>query len=182
VTALFPNARLIVQRNEWAELGVLHPIQRRWYQPETYRDLPPDSVVTIDGDVMLGPGVALIDTPGHVTGNQSLVLNTNTGIWTSSENVIAAECLEPKHSKIPGLAKRAQAWGHDVVVNANTIDAMATQYNSIMLEKAIADRSQVDSRFVQFFPSSELTPQWSNPGTRPGFEHKTHHPPQVAVV
>ncbi len=172
VKAIFPNAKLLVQGRELAELGVLHPVQRRWYQPETYRDLTPGSVVAMDGDVLLGPGVALIETPGHVTGNQSLVLNTNSGIWASSENVIAVECLEPRHSKIPGLAKWAETWGHDVVVNANTIEAMATQYNSIMLEKAIADRSQVDSRFVQFFPSSELTSQWSSPGTKPGFEHK----------
>ncbi|HEY5853862.1 MAG TPA: hypothetical protein VIW24_07365 [Aldersonia sp.] len=34
-----------------------------------------------------------------------------------------------------------------------------------------ADRSQADSRFLQFFPSSELTGSWTNPGTKPTFTH-----------
>ncbi len=171
VKPIFPNAKLIAQRRELSELASLHPTQRRWYQPETFRALPPDSIAAIDGDVLLGPGVAIIETPGHVTGNQSLVLNTNTGIWTSSENAIAVECLEPRHSRIPGVARWAKTWGQDVIVNANTLEGLADQYNSLMLEKALADRSQRDSRFVQYFPSSELTARWTNPGTSPTFSH-----------
>lgn len=40
----------------------------------------------------------MIETPGHVYGNQTLALNTSTGIWASSEKVIAAECLAPASS------------------------------------------------------------------------------------
>ena len=64
-----------------AELDLLremHPIQSPWYQPETFRDLRPDSLLPITGDFLLGRGVALVSTPGHATGNQSLVLNTAT--------------------------------------------------------------------------------------------------------
>lgn len=169
--AAFPNAKVIVQRDELAGMAELHPLQRPWYQPATYADVPPEAFLPIDGSVILGPGVAVIKTPGHVFGNQSLVVNTDTGIWVSSENVIAAEALTPEHSKLPGVAKWARAWQQEVILNANTIETTADQYNSIVLEKTLADRSQVDSRFLQFFPSSELTGARLSPGTTPTFSH-----------
>ncbi|HEY5786836.1 MAG TPA: hypothetical protein VIT65_18880, partial [Microlunatus sp.] len=105
--AAFPSAKVIVQRDELAGMADLHPLQLPWYQPATYRDLPPEAFLPIDGSVVIGPGVAVIKTPGHAFGNQSLVVNTATGIWVSSENVIAAEALTPEHSRLPGLAKWA---------------------------------------------------------------------------
>lgn len=168
---VFPNAKVIVQRDELAGMADLHPLQRPWYQAGTYRDVPPAAFLPIDGPVLLGPGVAVLATPGHVFGNQSLLLNTATGIWVSSENVIAAEALTPEHSALPGVAHWARTWEQEVVLNANTIETTADQYNSIVLEKTLADRSQRDSRFLQFFPSSELTGSWTNPGTTPTFTH-----------
>ncbi|MEV0339038.1 hypothetical protein AB0H49_08415 [Nocardia sp. NPDC050713] len=169
--AIFPNAKVIVQRDELAAMAELHPLQKPWYQPAAYRDVPAEAFLPIEGSIVLGPGVAVVKTPGHVFGNQSLVVNTSTGIWVSSENVIAAEALTPEHSRLPGVAGWAQRWQQEVVLNANTIETTADQYNSIVLEKTLADRSQADSRFLQFFPSSELTGAWTNPGTRPTFSH-----------
>jgi glyoxylase-like metal-dependent hydrolase (beta-lactamase superfamily II) len=166
-----PNARMIVQRTELEAMAELHPLQRPWYQPETYVDLRPESLLAIDGDVQLGPGVAVIATPGHTIGNQSLVLNTATGIWASSENVIATECLTPELSRIPGLSKWAYQWGQEVVINANTIEATAEQFNNCVKEKLIVDRSATDARFLQFFPSSELTRSRLAPGASPTFTH-----------
>ena len=182
VSPIFPNARLLVQRSELEALTHLHPLQRPWYQPDTYRDLRSEAVAPIDGDILLGPGVALIATPGHTTGNQTLVLNTETGIWVSSENAIAAECLVPQHSKLPGVRRWAAEWQQDVVVNANTIETIAAQYNSLILERSLADVSTVDERFPQFFPSSELTARWTNPGTKPTFVHRhiTHRRLEIA--
>lgn len=177
VGAAFPNARIIVQADELAAMADLHPIQRPWYQPGTFRHLPPDAFLPIDGSVLLGPGVAVVKTPGHVFGNQTLVLNTDTGIWASSENVIAAEALTPEHSRLPGLARWSREWQQEVVLNANTLETAADQYNSVVFEKSLVDRSQQDSRFLQFFPSSELTGMWTNPGTSPTFTQRaiTHH-------
>ncbi|MBF6465916.1 hypothetical protein IU427_12105 [Nocardia beijingensis] len=169
--AIFPNAKVVVQRDELVGMAELHPLQKPWYQPATYRDVPAEAFLPIDGSVVLGPGVAAVKTPGHVFGNQSLVLNTSTGIWVSSENVIATEALTPEHSRMPGLARWAQQWQQEVVLNANTIETTADQYNSVVLEKTLADRSQTDARFLQFFPSSELTGVWTNPGTHPTFHH-----------
>ncbi|MFF2395494.1 hypothetical protein [Nocardia sp. NPDC058114] len=172
VVAAFPNAKLLAQRDELEAMADLHPFQRPWYQPSTFVDLPPEKILPLDGSVLLGPGVALITTPGHAMGNQSLVLNTDTGIWAISENAIATECLTPDQSRIPGLAKAAKSWGHEVVLNANTIETAYEQYNSLVIEKTIVDVSQQDSRFLQFFPSSELTGALLNPGTAPTFTHR----------
>jgi glyoxylase-like metal-dependent hydrolase (beta-lactamase superfamily II) len=172
VVPALPNARLIVQSQELKALSDLHPIQKPWYQPETYVDLDPDRLLSIDGDRLIGPGVAIVRTPGHATGNQTLLLNTTTGVWALSENVIAAECLTPEHSKIPGVARWARKWEQEVVINANTVEATATQYNSCVLEKMIVDRSASDSRFLQFFPTSELTFSAAAPGIHPTFAHR----------
>lgn len=171
VEPLFPNAKLIVQEDELGLIREMHPTQSKWYQPETYRDLRPEGLLPVKGDVLLGPGVALLSTPGHATGNQSLVLNTSSGIWALSENVIAAELLTPEHSEIPGVRQSARRWGTELILNGNTLEATARQYNSCVKEKSIVDRATTDSRFLQFFPTSELTPSWMNVGTRPTFIH-----------
>ncbi len=171
VEPAFPNATLLVQREELEALADLGPLQLPWYQPETYADLRPDAVRAVDGDVLLAPGVALLATPGHTLGNQTLVLNTSTGIWAVSENVIAVEAMVPEHSTIPGVARSARHWGREAILNANTPEALADQYTSIIKEKAIVDRSTRDGRFPQFLPSSELTPSRWFPGTKPTFTH-----------
>jgi hypothetical protein len=169
VPPLFPNAKLIVQRAEWDLVRHMHPWQLPWYQPGTYADLREGAVVLIDGDVLLGPGVAILSTPGHSTGMMSLAVCTSSGIWASSENVIATEMLTPEHSRIPGVRQMAKEWGLEVVLNGNTLEHTAQQYNSVVKEKSVVDRSAADPRFLQFFPTSELT---SNPlmlGTSPTF-------------
>ncbi|KAA8884429.1 hypothetical protein F3087_33985 [Nocardia colli] len=172
VAAAFPNAKLLAQRAELTAMADLHPFQRPWYQPRTFLDLPPEKILPLDGSVLLGPGVALINTPGHAKGNQSLILNTDTGLWAISENAIATECLTPQHSRIPGLSRAAKSWGHEVILNANTLETTYEQYNSLVIEKTIADASQQDPRFLQFFPSSELTGALLSPGTSPTFTHR----------
>jgi len=167
----FPNARLITQQAELDLLGDPHPLQRVWYQHETYRNLRDGAILPIQGDTLLGPGVALLFTPGHTPGNQSLVLNTATGIWATSENAVAAECLTPEHSRIPGLRSWPEKMNQEVVLNGNTIEATARQYNSVMTEKLVVDPSQKDPRFLQFLPSSELTAHPINMLGQPTFAH-----------
>jgi hypothetical protein len=176
VTPMFPNAKLIVQRAEWDLVQSMHPWQARWYQPETYQDLRDGSVQWIEGDVLLGPGVALLSTPGHSTGMMSLVLRTDTGIWASSENVIAAEMLTPEHSEIPGVRRAAAEWGFEVILNGNTLENAAQQYNSVIKEKSVVDRCASDGRFLQFFPTSELTRNRAMWRTSPTFAFgRLHH-------
>ncbi|MCP2315583.1 hypothetical protein APR12_000916 [Nocardia amikacinitolerans] len=62
-------------RDELAAVAELHPLQKPWYQPAAYRDVPAEAFLPIEGSIVLGPGVAVVKTPGHVFGNQSLVIN-----------------------------------------------------------------------------------------------------------
>jgi len=172
IAACFPNAKLIVQRRELELVRHMHPLQAAWYQPGTFADLREEALAVIDGDVLLGPGVALLYTPGHSAGNQSLCLHTDTGLWASSENVIATELMTPEHSRIAGIRPWLLTFGMEVVLNSNTLENTAQQYNSVIKEKTIVDRSSVDDRFLQFFPSSELTPSWHNPAVAPTFMHR----------
>jgi hypothetical protein len=171
VVPAFPKARLLVQRAELESLEALHPLQVPWYQASTYSELRPEGICAVDGDVLIGPGVALLSTPGHTSGNHTLVVNTETGIWASSENVIAAECLTPEQSRIPGVRRFTRTWEQEVVLNANTLEDTARQYNSCVLEKSIVDVARADPRFLQFMPSSELTGTVLSPGTSPTFTH-----------
>lgn len=170
VPAMFPNARLIVQRDELEHVKDVHPFQARFHQSWTYTDTDEDRLLLTEGDVLLGPGVALLRTPGHTLGNHTLVVNTERGIFTSSENGIAVECYAPERSKIPGVAKWAAEWGYEVVMNFNTPEYASWQYNSMIKEKLVADTIP-GTDLPQVMPSSELTRHRLAPGIKPAYEH-----------
>lgn len=171
VPATFPNAQLIVQPSELEHVRDVHPFQARFHQSWTYGDLNEDALLVVEGDVLLGPGVALLRTPGHTLGNHTLVVNTERGIFTSSENGIAVECYAPQHSRLPGVAKWAREWGYEVVMNFNTPEYASWQYNSMVKEKLIADAIPGRPELPQVFPSSELTRHRLAPGIKPAYEH-----------
>jgi hypothetical protein len=153
---LFPNAKLIAQRKEWDTFASLHPMQWAWYVEEGIKDLITDNVVLVDGDVELGKGVALVWTPGHTDGNHSLCINTEDGVWVSSENGVAADSWHPHLSKIPGVRKTAAFFGREVILNSNTLEDSIDQYDSMLKEKALADANKRDPRYRNVFPSSEM--------------------------
>src|SRR5262249_49954241 len=124
-------------------------------------------IVACDGDLLLGKGVALVRTPGHTVGNWSLLLSTDTGVWSVSENGIAADAWAPKASRIPGLRRYAEREGVEVILNANTLEGRNEQYTSMVLEKALVDKSREAPDFYQCFPSSELTATPLTPGLSP---------------
>jgi hypothetical protein len=160
---LFPRARFVVHRKELATFESPHPMQWAWYVPDGMAGARTDRLQIIDADVELGPGVAIITTPGHTDGNHSLVLNTPDGIWVSSENGVALDNWQPELSKIPGVRRYAEFFGREVVPNANTLEDSIDQYDSMVKEKLIADPCAADPRWRQILPSSELAPwrrQW----------------------
>src|SRR5207247_10333804 len=77
----FPNAKFLFQRLEVDTLKSTHPMQWAWYVPAGMDDVIDDNLVLIDGDVELGKGVALVQTPGHTHGNHSLALTTDDRAW-----------------------------------------------------------------------------------------------------
>lgn len=158
----FPNARMIVQPRELDTVRDPHPMQFAWYVPGGGEGVDPARLLPIEGDFELGTGIALIATPGHTDGNMSLVLNTDDGIWVTSENGVAADNWYPEHSRIPGLRGYLRHFGREVVLNSNTLEDPQEQYNSMVLEKALADPCRRDPRFGQVLPSTELMPGWRN--------------------
>ncbi len=168
---IYPRAKLLVQRSEWQSVFDLHPVQRHWYVPNGCDGIPEDRVVQIEGDVDLGGGVALVFTPGHTVGNQTLVVHTEAGIFCVAENGVSADCYSPTRSSIGGLARHAKHYGLEVILNANTVQGSEEQYTSMLLERTIAGRSARNPDFYNVCPSSELTRWALSPGTAPTFSH-----------
>jgi hypothetical protein len=152
----FPNAKFLFQRKEVDTFRSVHPMQWAWYVPGGMDDVIDDNLVLLDGDVELGKGVALVHTPGHTDGNQSLVLNTPDGVWISSENGVCADSWQPELSKIPGIRKYATFWNREVILNSNTLEDSIDQYDSMVKEKALADSNARDPQWLNVFPSSEM--------------------------
>jgi hypothetical protein len=153
---LFPNAKFLCQRREVDTFASLHPMQWAWYVPGGMDDVIEDNLVLLDGDVELGIGVALVWTPGHTDGNQSLCINTPDGVWVSSENGVCADNWHPHLSKIPGVKAQAEFFNREVILNSNTLEDSIDQYDSMVKEKCLADANRDDPRFFNVFPSSEM--------------------------
>jgi hypothetical protein len=156
VAPLFPNAKLLTQRREWDTFGSIHPMQWAWYVEDGIAGVDEDKVVLLDGDVELGRGAALVWTPGHTDGNHSLCVNTEDGVWVSSENGVSADSWHPHLSKIPGVRRTAEFFGREVILNSNTLEDSIDQYDSMVKEKALADPNPRDPRFLNVLPSSEM--------------------------
>ncbi len=167
--AFFPNAKLLVMRQEWESARALLPPQRQWYCPDGIAGVDESKVILLDGDVLLGRGVALIQTPGHTEGNHSIVVRTPEGLFVTSENGVGPDSYAPSKSRIPGLKKYVQTTGIDVVLNSNTLERGLDQYISMIQEREIAGLSPRNGDFYNVVTSSELTAYWMFPGIRPTF-------------
>jgi hypothetical protein len=165
----FPNAKLLIMRQEWESVRALLAPQRDWYCPGGTDGIDPDRLLLLDGDVKLGDGVALLSTPGHTEGNHSIVVHTSEGLLVTSENGVAPDAYAPEHSRIPGLRRYARDTGMDVVLNANTLERGLDQYLSMVQEKEVAGPSARNPDFPNFMSSSELTAYWLFPGIEPTF-------------
>lgn len=169
--AFLPNARLLAQRAELETLAGLHPLQVEWYIPDCLEGVPADRVVALDGDYAIGGGFALVRTPGHTIGNHSIVVVTDRGAWTISENGICVDAYAPGTSRIRGLARHARDAGVEVILNANTRENSLDQYTSMVLEKTIADAVPDRPELPQHFSSSELVAHPLAPGLAPTYTH-----------
>ncbi|MBK7154848.1 MAG: hypothetical protein IPH72_24220 [Sandaracinaceae bacterium] len=165
--ARFPNAYLLAPRLEWEDWDDLHPMQRSWFIADGKRGVPLERVVLTDGDVALGEGCLLLQTPGHTTGNQTLFCYGERGVFGCSENGTSADNWSPYESRIPGLARYSRQFNVEVVLNSNTPELAAEQYASMVLERSVVDRVPGAPAFVQMFPSSEVTPSALAPGIWP---------------
>jgi hypothetical protein len=167
----FPRALLLVQEAEWQNHRHLHPLQWQWFVEDGLQGVPEDRLCLIRGDVSLGPGIALIHTPGHTWGNQTLVINTTSGVWAISENGVSCDNYNPHASHLAGLRRHAADTRQDVVLNGNTVEGALDQYTSMMMERAIAGPSPRNGNFFNVYQSSEMIEWWMTPGLHPTFSH-----------
>jgi hypothetical protein len=180
--AVLPNAKLLAQRAELELFGAahgadpngsmtrgarLHPLQVEWYIPQCLDGVPAEAIVALDGDYMIGGGFALVRTPGHTWGNHTLVVVTDRGAWTISENGICVDAYAPGTSRIRGVARHARDTGVEVILNANTREGSLDQYTSMVLEKTLASPVPDRPELPQHLASSELVPHVLAPGLRP---------------
>lgn len=174
-----PRATLLVMQDELASLERLHPLQRDWYLADALAGVPAARLRPLDSDLLVGDGVALVRTPGHTAGNHSIVLHTDRGLWTISENGVAVDNWAPERSDIAGVARAAAQSGVEVILNSNTREQSLEQYTSMVLEKTLADEAPGGSGWRQCFSSSELTPSLLAPGLRASYVHHaiSHGPP-----
>lgn len=172
----FPNATLLAPKCEWDDWDDLHPMQRTWFVADGRKGVKTKKVMLTDGDLHLGDGVMLMRTPGHTSGNQTLFVNTESGVWGTSENGTCADCWAPIDSKIPGIAATAKREDLEVLINDNTPEGGADQHTSMVLERTLVDRVKTRPAFVQMFPSTEITPNPMAPGLSPTvvFREITH--------
>jgi hypothetical protein len=175
--AYFPNAKLLVMREEWLTARDLHPMNAVWYVPNGC-DVADDRVVLLDGDVRLGVGVALLSTPGHTRGNMSLCVVTANGPFVVSENGVSPESYVPSQSRIAGVRAYAEQMRIEVVLNGNTREDSLDQYSSMIVEKLVAGPCASDPSFPAVATSSELTASIFAPGLAPTF---TFTPSDVGV-
>lgn len=163
----YPNAKLLAPACEWNDWDNLHPLQRPWFVKDGKAGIDPARVQLTSSDLRLGEGVYLLRTPGHTSGNQTLFVHTDSGIWGTSENGTAADSWSPLDSQVNGVRAHAQSMGLDLLMNANTLEHAAAQMCSMALERAVVDRYKRAPAFVQMFPSSEVTPHPFAPGLKP---------------
>ncbi len=159
----FPKARLLVHRQEWQSTSNLLPIQADWYCPQGIDGIAPDRVVCFDSSLSLGPGLALVHTPGHTEGNHSMAARVPDGIRVTSENGVGVDAYEPLHSRINAVRRHAQNTGVEVILNGNTLEGSNDQYISMVLEKTLAGPS-ANPDYPNCATSSERTPFWLFPG------------------
>jgi N-acyl homoserine lactone hydrolase len=93
--ALCPNAKIIVQRAEYAFLKNPHPVDHRYY-PDILDGL---EVVQVEGDAHIADGIEVIFSPGHTVGGQSVAIRTAKG-----RAVITGFCCNAKNFPSQGPA------------------------------------------------------------------------------
>lgn len=165
----FPNAKLIVMKEEWDACKGLTAQQTDWYVKGGIQNVPEIRIIQLTDSIKIGNSFAIVRTPGHTMGNHSFVMKTEKGIFVTSENGVGPDCYAPEKSKIPGLKSYARKTGMEVVMNGNTLEGGLEQYISMVSEKTIAGPSFINPEFPNVACSSEFTSYWLFPGYKPSF-------------
>jgi hypothetical protein len=131
---LFPRARMLVQEKdlEWARN--LHPVDEMFF----CRGGAELDLEGLNGPMPLGESMALIPTPGHTPGHQTLVVRLPDGVATIGENGLSIDNYHPLECGVDGVADFCRRAKQEVLPIANTFWSAQAQYDSMILEKHLA--------------------------------------------
>ncbi len=123
----FPRAEIIVQRAEY-RFAMNPPPYERSYVRSNF-DLPGRKWRLIEGDEVIMPGMAVISTPGHTPGHQSLVLDLAGGscLIITGDAVNTQESIDKEI--IPGIYHNA----HEAFYSLKRIKTLARLKNARLL-------------------------------------------------
>ncbi len=73
----FPNAKYIIQRNEWNNASNPNEKTRSSYRPNDFVPIEEaGQLQLVDGDFEVVPGIRTMVTPGHTAGHQSVLISS----------------------------------------------------------------------------------------------------------
>jgi glyoxylase-like metal-dependent hydrolase (beta-lactamase superfamily II) len=111
--ALFPEAELIVQKDEYATALFPPPVLSGFYYRKNF-DLPDYRWRHLDGDAELAPGVTVLRTDGHTPGHQSLLVE----LAETGPVILAGDaCYWQEHidaERVPGVVWNPLAALHSI--------------------------------------------------------------------
>lgn len=152
---IYPNAKQIVQKTEWNMLHNPPACYRHLLNPEYMTGVVPTFV---HGDVInLFPGISLLYTPGHTSGNQSVVVDTKMG-----RVIICGTCCEEANFDPP---KAVQQFWPDVLVPGLHVDCQQA-YESLARIKSEADYIITPHDKKHYDRGVCPSPKWPKLGTR----------------
>lgn len=131
---LFPRAEILVQQSELDWARNLHPVDELFF----CRGGADVDVAGLRGAREIGESLALLPTPGHTPGHQTLVVRIPEGVATFGENGVSVDNYYPEDSGIEGVPEFARDARQEVLPIANTFWSAQAQYDSMILEKNLA--------------------------------------------
>lgn len=147
---LFPEARIIFQKDEWANLTSPLPLQviKKDYDPGVIPLLNSMNSLMVDGDIELTDGIRLFKTPGHSLGSQSVAVNTQKGTVVLIGDLCSRDCYTfPQLGEVSDLEgnkysvpKAPPSVG--LAVPSGMIYDYYSFYTSMSKVKAIASRDE----------------------------------------
>ena len=166
---LFPRAEILLQAREVDTLRATHALQRDRYSG-AWHGVRTDLLRELDGSAIIGDGLAVVATPGHTDGHQSLVVRTARGISVLSGSGHVADAWHPYLSRSPGVLRQVDGSAREVLIGEGSEDPI-DQHDAMVLERAIADAHHDDPRWRCVLPLAEMVPDGRTWPMRPTFVH-----------
>jgi len=158
---LFPDARIIVQRDEWKNLLDPLPVQRirRDYDLDLIPSLSKRELIKIDGDIEFTDGIKLYKTPGHTLGSQSVAVTTKKGVVVIVGDLFILNCnVFPQQKKLIDMeGKEHEITPGDQIygpaIPSSIVYDYYAWYDSVYKVKAIAGQNHPHSILPGHEPS-----------------------------